>query len=451
LIGEDELAAMAARAYNRTFPEVHYEFLSNDILNKFKGSNYVPISYSVKDSNLKVITLPEFESAWVPKYGDFKYDLVCVTPQDFFRTYQKFFGEPTFCLPLPAFDLFQLIMTEAILEGASDVTFASRKSAFTVYYNVNKRKVFSKRAISAEVSDDMKKLILSKAHAPASYADNISAHGSIDVNENWRGRVEVTNTYWGFTSTIRLLPNKLLNQSLEDLTMKEHAINFIRKRMISLRPGMKLFCGPTMSGKNTTILSALCEIKTHGIKIISVENPVEILTDFVEQIHTETAEQYTEAVTSLIRHNPDLVYITEMTDRTAAETMKIANTGKAVFSTIHSNSVSGTLSRLMDLTRLPLERIVENLDCIFYQLLVPKQCKKCLGVGCPVCYKAGMLPVVEYLELTRDIKKELLGLSLADSVRYINNALEGRTKHDYAQTLVEEGILDPKDFSMLLD
>ena len=105
-------------------------------------------------------------------------------------------------------------------------------------------------------------------------------------------------------------------------------------------------------------------------KIVSLEQPVEILVDGIEQISAETDEEFELNADSLLRQNPDIVYFTEITARTAKAVMQQSNTAKAVFSTIHANSIAEVLFRLEDITQLPIDRILLTLHSCVYQELV---------------------------------------------------------------------------------
>jgi len=445
LLPEEQLRGLAEEVYGIKFEKIEPLFLSRELIDHYRGSGFIPVALRMQSQIITLATIPEYKSKYTPTYGNYRHETVLITPYDYHTAHRKFYGEPGFILPLPALDLFKLIVAEATLKKASDLTITSRPSGIEVYYNINKRKVLSGRQVERKIADEIVQLVLGQANAATSYVQKPVIYGSLNLNENYRGRMVVNKTHWGHSVTIRLLSNRLLSQTLEELNLGDGAVNFVRNSVLSLRPGLKLFLGPTMSGKNTTILAALRELKERNIKIVSVENPVEILTDFVEQINTETEDEYSAAVASLIRQNPDLVYITEMTDRTARDTMYVANTGKAVFSTIHANSVAEVVSRIRDLTDLPLDRIIMSLDCLFYQQLLPRKCRECSGVGCPDCYKAGMLPVVEYLRFTEDIRRKLLGKSLHEIYLLLTEEMKSRTKADHAAKLIAEGVISSGD------
>ena len=81
-------------------------------------------------------------------------------------------------------------------------------------------------------------------------------------------------------------------------------------------------------------------------------------------------DEFAENAVSLLRQNPDVVYITEITSHTAAATIQTANTGKVVFSTIHANSISDVLSRLMDITGMSSDRLLLSMHSCVYQELI---------------------------------------------------------------------------------
>ena len=218
--------------------------------------------------------------------------------------------------------------------------------------------------------------------------------------------------------TIRVLPNTVLNQSLEDLNIAPSTCTFIRETMLSPEKGLRLFIGETMSGKNTTILSALNElVKTDKFKIVSLEQPVEILVDGIEQINAETDEEFAMNADSLLRQNPDIVYFTEITARTANQIMQQSNTSKAVFSTIHANSIAEVLFRLQDITGLPLDRIILTLHSCVYQELVRDDKKDTVR------------PYNKCVYFDEDLKMRLYGKDVAEIIGILRG-IENRWKNE---------------------
>lgn len=213
----------------------------------------------------------------------------------------------------------------------------------------------------------------------------------------------INKTYYGRLITIRVLPNTVLKKSLEDLHIEPNTCEFIRETVLSPEKGLRLFIGETMSGKNTTILSALLElVKTDRYKIVSLEQPVEILVDGIEQIQAETDDEFALNADSLLRQNPDVVYFTEITARTATAIMQQSNTAKAVFSSIHANSIADVLFRLEDITHMPIDRIILTLHSCVYQELVRDDRTDTVK------------PYNRCLYFSQDLKMQLYGKSVAE-------------------------------------
>ena len=135
--------------------------------------------------------------------------------------------------------------------------------------------------------------------------------------------------------------------------------------------GLRLIVGSTMSGKNTTALACLRELTIEDkYKVVSIEMPVEQELEGVEQINCNDEDEYDANINSLLRQNPDIVYITETGDTTATSIMRVTNTGKRVISTLHANSCADVIGRLQDITGLTTDRIIQTLHSIVYQELV---------------------------------------------------------------------------------
>lgn len=288
------------------------------------------------------------------------------------QNYTDYYGRPSFILPLPTKDYLDFIYAEALALRASDITiYNTSKYTAEVIYNARKRLVHSKRTLEGEQVLPLAKMLATSAHGTFDESNEEPRFFSIRIDLHNRGRVVVNKTYYGWCITIRVLPDDLLTTTLEELNIKPNACEFIRNHVLSKEKGLRLFIGETMSGKNTTILSSLLELVAEDrYKIVSVESPVEILVDGIVQINTETEEMFAKNADSLLRQNPDIVYFTEITEKTAYSILKQSNTSKAVFSSVHANSIADVISRLMDITSVDSDRIVQTLQSCVYQVLV---------------------------------------------------------------------------------
>lgn len=372
IVSDERLLEACQMSYNTVLVTPKVRYIPKDIIALFENLNVVVLDYDVAESIITLGTIPEFRDVKKKIFMD-KYDvkIVYVPIYYYVELRTKQYSEPDFLAELPLRDKWDFIVQEAITIGASDITITNTASGAKVYYNARKTKVMSKRQIKQQDVDDIAKLLAASSNATIADVSSKPRFFSIDINKQNRGRVVINKTYYGLLVTIRVLPNSILDKSLEQLNISENTCEFIRETMLSQEKGLRLFIGETMSGKNTTILCALRELVEKKIfKIVSLEQPVEILVDGVEQINAETDEEFILNADSLLRQNPDIVYFTEITARTAVSIMQQSNTAKAVFSTIHANSIAEVLFRLQDITNLPIDRIILTLHSCVYQELV---------------------------------------------------------------------------------
>lgn len=372
LLSDERLHDACQREYNLILDDPFPRYVPDEILALFKGRNVAVVSYDVADNLLTICTIPEYFVEAKRLFIDGKnLNVIPVTIYRYVELYTKQYGEPDFLAELPIRDKLDFIYAEALALRASDITITNTLSGAKVYYNARKKKVMSRRTLQHKDVNEICKVLASSANATLADESSKPRFFSIDINRQNRGRVVINKTYYGLLATIRVLPNTVLTSRLEDWNIKPAVCEFIRETMLSSEKGLRLFIGETMSGKNTTILSALYELVLKGTyKIVSLEQPVEILVDGIEQINAETDEEFEMNADSLLRQNPDIVYFTEITARTAKSIMQQSNTSKAVFSTIHANSIAEVLFRLQDITNLPLDRIILTLhSCVFQELV----------------------------------------------------------------------------------
>lgn len=370
MLKEDQLLAICSAEYGRELVTPRPQFIPGELAEQLRGFNCVPIQYDARTESIYVGVLPEMRSH-VPDIKHLTTVVLEVPIYYYVRLYTRYYGRPDFLMELPPADKLEMIISEAVGLKAADVTITNVAEGASVYYNVRKHKVMSKRVIAREDVEEIASLLAVRAGLPLGEKDAHPRYFSVRLDMHHRGRVVLNRTYYGCAITIRILSDDVLTTALEELNLAPAACKFIREVMLNSEKGLRLFIGETMSGKNTTILSALRELVTlNDYKVVSVENPVETLVEGIEQINVETSVEFEENVASLLRQNPDLVYITEITDYTAKGTMQVANTGKIVFSTVHANSISDVLSRLMDITGMGSDRLLLSLHSCCYQELV---------------------------------------------------------------------------------
>ena len=164
-------------------------------------------------------------------------------------------------------------------------------------------------------------------------------------------RIAISPVVWGEQVVIRLLDKTGNSFNLEDMGYAGRALRAIRKGI--KRPnGMILTSGPTGSGKSTSLYALIKEIKDDTVNIVTLEDPVEYKIDGVNQIqvNAEVGLTFASGLRSILRQDPDIVMVGEIRDgETANLAVQAALTGHLVFSTLHTNSASGVLPRLLDM------------------------------------------------------------------------------------------------------
>jgi type II secretory ATPase GspE/PulE/Tfp pilus assembly ATPase PilB-like protein len=143
--------------------------------------------------------------------------------------------------------------------------------------------------------------------------------------------------------------------------------------------GLVLVTGPTGSGKTTTVYSMLKSLGTGERNIVSIEDPVEFPATFVRQMEVDERHgvTMTSGLRTLLRMDPDIVFLGEIRDAGAAETaMRAASSGKYVFSTLHTRDVASTITALRDL-HIDSRSLAGNLTGIISQRIVRRLCSQC--------------------------------------------------------------------------
>ena len=184
LLPETRLRELAEEAYGVSFTNtVQPLFLSKEIIEHYRGSGFIPLALRMQTQDIILAAIPE-NKGFPPTFGNYNYEIILMTPYDFHAVHKKFYGEPDFILPLPALDVFKLIVAEATLKKASDLTIASRPEGIEVYYNINKRKVPSGRQVDRATAAEIVELVLGQANAATSYVQKPVIYGSLNLNEN---------------------------------------------------------------------------------------------------------------------------------------------------------------------------------------------------------------------------------------------------------------------------
>lgn len=213
-------------------------------------------------------------------------------------------------------------------------------------------------------------------------------------------RVSTLPTIYGEKVVMRLLRKTVKVPTLPELGLRGRALKNLDDSI--LRPhGIILICGPTGSGKTTTLYAVLSKINTAKVNIVTIEDPVEYQIPGVNQVQINPAAGLTFAsgLRSFLRQDPNIIMVGEIRDRETADlAIQASLTGHLVFSTIHTKSAAQAMPRLMDMGAEPF-----LLSSTLTALVAQRICRKV----CPECKEEYQPPP----EVQKDIK-ETLGVLL---------------------------------------
>ena len=283
-------------------------------------------------------------------------------------------------------------------------------------------------------------------------------------------RVSIVPVVGGEKVVLRLLTSHYRQFGLTDLGMSEAALERV-KTGFEKPYGLILSTGPTGSGKTTSIYAILKILNTREKNIATIEDPVEYEIDGINQIQVnpKTNLTFAEGLRSILRQDPDIIYVGEIRDEeTAGIAINSAMTGHLVLSTLHTNDAATALPRLIDMQIEPF-LVASCINIIIGQRLVRKICDRCKvsyiedpvtftkhfrpelvkkyfpegkeirvykGKGCNVCHLTGYVGrvgIFEVLEVTDAIKE--LVTQKADSSVVAKKAIE-----EGMVTMMEDGL-----------
>lgn len=183
---------------------------------------------------------------------------------------------------------------------------------------------------------------------------------------------------YGESIVLRILNPKTISVPMEDLGIEPNLLKILEKE-IKKPNGMLLNTGPTGSGKTTTLYAFLKKVYNPGIKIITIEDPIEYHLPGISQTQTEKEKGYDFAtgLKSALRQDPDVIMVGEIRDSETAEiAVNSALTGHLVLSTLHTNTAAGTFPRLMELG-VNTGIMGSSMNVAMAQRLVRKLCSQC--------------------------------------------------------------------------
>ncbi|MDH4026753.1 MAG: ATPase, T2SS/T4P/T4SS family, partial [Desulfuromonadales bacterium] len=253
----------------------------------------------------------------------------------------------------PVVKLVNLILTDAIKKGASDIHVEPYEKSFRVRYRIDgvlhevmKPPLKLKNALTSRIKI-MSEMDISERRLPQDGRIKIKLPGGKDMDY----RVSCLPTLFGEKIVLRLLDKSNLQLDMTKLGYEEQSLKWF-KEQIHKPFGMVLVTGPTGSGKTVSLYSALSELNTPSENISTAEDPVEFNFAGINQcqMHEEIGLNFATALRSFLRQDPDIIMIGEIRDFETAEIgVKAALTGHLVLSTLHTNDCPSTVNRLLNM------------------------------------------------------------------------------------------------------
>lgn len=272
-----------------------------------------------------------------------------------------------------------LLITQAITDGASDIHIEPGEHELRVRYRIDgvlHETMTSPRSIAGGVTSRLKVMAdmdIAERRKPQDGRLSVMHEGrKIDL------RVAALPTVWGEKIVMRILDNSTAQMALSDLGFTDD--NFDRFATSYVKPyGMILVTGPTGSGKSTTLYATLNIVSKPQINVITVEDPVEYRIPGINQVqvNNKAGMTFAAALKSILRADPDVVLIGEIRDgETAQIAIEAALTGHLVLSTLHTNDAASAVTRLTEMGIEPF-LVGSALDSVLAQRLARRLCKHC--------------------------------------------------------------------------
>ena len=365
----------------------------------------------------------------------------------------------------PIVRLVNMVLTDAVKVGASDIHIEPQEKVVLVRYRVD-----------GTLQDALK----IPKHLQPNMLSRFKIIAGMDIAEHRKPqdgrsrlkfedrridlRVSTLPTQFGEKVVIRLLDSAKGLVALEQLGLAPDHLQACQ-RLLSAPQGMILVTGPTGSGKTSTLYSALNWLKSTTKNIITLEDPIEFKIAGLNQvqINTRTGMTFAAGLRSILRQDPNIVLVGEIRDQeTASIALDAAQTGHLLLSTLHTNDAAATITRLLDLGIEPF-KVGASVIGILAQRLVRRVCPACAverepppeavekaggrgrlpgdarwkaGAGCEACQQSGYkgrVAIHELLEVTEPIRELISG-------RSPDHVIREAVRRAGMRTMMEDGI-----------
>jgi type II secretory ATPase GspE/PulE/Tfp pilus assembly ATPase PilB-like protein len=311
-------------------------------------------------------------------------------------------------------NLAERLIRRALRENVSDIHIVPRYATYSVFFRhlgvrhlAHEGPLDEYNTVVARIKD-LSRMDLAERRIPQDGSFQLEHDGKvIDLRVATLPTVNMENV------VIRLLDPDRVQPSLTGLGISRIAE---WRRGVSRPDGLALICGPTGSGKTTTMNASVREMDRFAQAIYSIEDPVEYRIAYTGQVNAnhQLGLDFATAVRAFMRADPDIIIVGEVRDlETARNAIKAAETGHLVVATLHTGSIHGAIHRLKDLGVEGYE-LRPILRTALVQRLVRTFCPFCGGAGCQHCHSSGyagrtLVSECAYFSTERDVDRLLNG------------------------------------------
>ena len=285
-------------------------------------------------------------------------------------------------------------------------------------------------------------------------------------------RVSILPSLFGESCVMRVIDKNGSDYDFSKLGMSEEDEAVFRK-MINRPDGLILVTGPTGSGKSTTLYTALKELNKPAVNIITVEDPVESPIKDINQVqvNAQVGLDFSAALRSILRHDPDIIFIGEIRDNETAQiAVRSSITGHLVLSTLHTNDALSAVMRLCD---MGIEKylVTSALSGVVAQRLLKRVCPECseehrindeesrltglpvgtvtkVGRGCMNCGNtgySGRIAIYEFVLVSKELRKAILSGATMDELLEVAKEQGMISLKDSCKELLLNGITSSKE------
>jgi type II secretory ATPase GspE/PulE/Tfp pilus assembly ATPase PilB-like protein len=344
----------------------------------------------------------------------------------------------------PVVRLVDLIISEGILSRASDIHIEPEEGGVAVRYRIDGvlRQVMKipRQAGLPLISriKIMSALDIADRLRPQDGRARVAVNGQpIDL------RVSTLPASLGEKVVIRILDSRATAKSLDSLGFNPGETEAINA-LLENHEGVVLVTGPTGSGKTTTLYSMIRQIRTEGVNIVTVEDPVEYRMQGIVQVQVQEKAglTFSSALRSILRQDPNVILVGEIRDKETAQiAVQASLTGHLVLSTLHTNDAANAVTRLVDIG-VEAYKIAAALRGVIAQRLMRKLCPTCKEVwieapaeklrrwvpkgtplyraaGCPDCAMTGYrgrFSIIEVLTVSAEVERRVAAGEPADRI-----------------------------------